>query len=209
MRARSNAILYRKIEEQIEAHLKANTDKILLVDKARQMGKGFRDYQNEFDYLISSGIALGVQAISKPVFPLIQSSSKNLMKLYLNDVGLLSAILYGNNITAILNDEKSINLGSVYESVVASELSAHGHRLFYYDRRGKGEVDFLIDDYETLSVLPIEVKSGKDYAVHSALNTFLKEEAYPVKKAIVLSNEREITKKGSITYLPIYFVMFL
>lgn len=131
------------------------------------------------------------------------------MKLYLNDVGLLSAILYGNNITAILNDEKSINLGSVYESVVASELQAHGHRLFYYDRRGKGEVDFLIDDYETISVLPIEVKSGKDYTVHSALNTFLKEEAYPVKKAIVLSNEREITKKGSITYLPIYFVMYL
>lgn len=209
MRARSNTILYRKNEEQIEAHLKSNTDKILLVDKARQMGKGFRDYQNEFDYLISSGITLGVQAISKPVFPLIQSSSKNLMKLYLNDVGLLSAILYGNNITAILNDEKSINLGSVYESVMASELHAHVHRLFYYDRRGKGEVDFLIDDYETLSVLPIEVKSGKDYTVHSALNTLVTDEAYKLEKAYVLSNKSEIKKKAGITYLPIYFVMFL
>lgn len=45
------------------------------------------------------------------------------------------------------DDERSINLGSVYESVVASELAAHGHKLFYYDNRNKGKVDYLIDDY--------------------------------------------------------------
>ena len=38
----------------------------------------------------------------------------------------------------------------------------------------RGEVDYLIDDYDSLSVVPIEVKSGKDYTVHSALNTFVK-----------------------------------
>lgn len=199
----------KRVFDLVPSNMENKKKRIVAKEIEDKKGRGFRSYQDEFDYLISSGIVLGVQAISNPVFPLLQSSIKNLIKLYLNDVGLLSAILYGNNIAAILKDERSINLGSIYESVVASELSAHGHRLFYYDRRGKGEVDFLIDDYETLSVLPIEVKSGKDYAVHSALNTFLKEEAYPVKKAIVLSNEREITKKGSITYLPIYFVMFL
>lgn len=74
-----------------------------------------------------------------------------MLKLYLNDVGLLSNILYKTNIKAILNDEKSINLGTVYESVVASELKAHGHNLFYYDNKANGKVDFLIDDYDTLS----------------------------------------------------------
>ena len=43
-----------------------------------------------------------------------------------------SGILYGSNIRAVLDDEKSVNLGSVYESVVASELIAHGYQLFYY-----------------------------------------------------------------------------
>ena len=62
-------------------------------------------------------------------------SEKNLLKLYLNDVGILTGILYGNNIRAVLDDERSINLGSVYETVVASELIAHGHKLFYYDNR--------------------------------------------------------------------------
>ena len=128
--------------------------------------------------------------------------------MYLNDVGILTGILYGNNIRAVLNDEKSVNLGSVYESVVASELIAHGYKLFYYDNRSKGEVDYLIDDYNSLSAVPIEVKSGKDYTVHSALNTFVQNEDYHIKKAYVLSNERIVTHNGKITYLPIYYIMF-
>lgn len=167
------------------------------------------DYQDEFEYLISSGIALGVQAVSNPSFPLIETSGKNLLKLYLNDPGLLTDILYKDNIRAVLDDVDSINLGSVYESVVASELIAHGHKLFYYDNRKKGEVDYLIDDYQSLSVVPIEVKSGKDYSVYSALNVFTKNEDYGIKKAIVLSNEREVKQKGKIWYLPVYYAMFL
>lgn len=172
-------------------------------------GKRYSNYQDEFDYLINSGIALEVKAISTPVFPLIESSGKNLLKLYLNDVGILTNVLYKNNITAILNDERCINLGSVYESVVASELKAHGHNLFYYDNKKLGEVDFLIDDYESLSVLPLEVKSGKDYTIHPAINKFLTNKDYNVKKGYVLSNERTITQENNLIYLPIYYVMFL
>ena len=199
----------RRIYDLIPSNLENKKKRVVAQSIENKRGKTFADYQDEFDYLISAGIALSVQAISTPVFPLIQSSGKNLLKLYLNDVGILSGILYGNNIQAILSDEESINLGSVYECVVASELIAHGHKLFYYDNRTKGEVDFLIDDYDSLSVVPIEVKSGKDYTVHSALNAFVSNEDYHVKKAIVLSNEREITTKNRITYLPIYSIMFI
>jgi len=103
---------------------------------------------------------------------------------------------------------RSINLGSVYESVVASELIVHGFKLFYYDNRSKGEVDFLIDDYDSLSAVPIEVKSGKDYTVYSALNAFVSNEDYHVQKAFVVSKEREIKTKGKITYIPIYYIIF-
>ena len=129
-----------------------------------------------------------------------------MLKLYLNDAGLLSNILYKTNIKAILNDEKSINLGTVYESVVASELKAHGHNFFYYDNKANGEVDFLIDDYDTLSFLPLEIKSGKNYVyidendrnkkfnlirkffipIYSAINKFLSNKSYNVKQGIVL-----------------------
>ena len=199
----------RRIYDMIPSNMENKKKRVVAQNIENKKGKTFGDYEDEFEYLISAGIALSVQAISTPVFPLIESSGKNLLKLYLNDVGLLTGILYGSNIRAILDDERSVNLGSVYETVVASELIAHGHRLFYYDNRSKGEVDYLIDDYDTLSALPIEVKSGKDYTVHSALNTFVSNADYHVKKAIVLSNERKVTSNGKITYLPIYYVMFI
>ncbi|MBR3493783.1 MAG: ATP-binding protein [Bacteroidales bacterium] len=202
-------LLIRKIYDMIPSNME-NKKKRIVVKRVEETGshKQFSDYADEFEYLTNSGIALAVQAISNPRFPLLQSENKNLLKLYMNDVGLLTNLLYGLNINAVLRDERSINLGSVYETVVAQELHAHGFALHYYDNKQKGEVDFLIDDYEHLTVLPIEVKSGKDYTVHSALNNFLNTPDYHIQKAMVLSNEREISVKNGITYLPVYYCMF-
>lgn len=186
-----------------------NKKKRLVYKSIEGSDKRWKDYADEIDYLVGSGITLDVKAISSPSFPLVESASKNLIKLYLNDVGLLTDVLYQYNVSAVLNDELSVNLGSVYESVVASELRAHGHELFYYDNKAKGEVDYIVDDYESLSVLPIEVKSGKNYQIHHALNAFAANEDYKIKRGIVFSNEREVRSKGIITYLPIYYVMFL
>ena len=198
----------RRIYDLIPSNMENKKKRVVAQSIENKRGKTFADYHDEFEYLISAGIALNVQAISNPNFPLIESTGKNLLKLYMNDVGILTGVLYGNNIRAVLSDERSINLGSVYETVVASELIAHGYNLFYYDNRSKGEVDYLIDDYESLSTVPIEVKSGKDYTIHSALNAFVSNEDYHIQKAFVLSNERQVTTNGKITYLPIYYVMF-
>ena len=203
-----NKLKIRRIYDLLPSNMENKKKRVVAKSIEDKKGKTFNDYVDEFEYLISAGIALNVQAISNPVFPLIESTGKNLLKLYLNDVGILTNILYGNNIRAVLDDEKSINLGSVYETVVASELTAHGFKLFYYDNRNKGEVDYLIDDYDSLCTVPIEVKSGKDYTVHSALNTFVKNEDYHIKKAFVLSNERTVKQNGKITYIPIYYIMF-
>lgn len=198
-----------RIYEMVPSNMENRKKRIVAQQIEGKTGKRMADYANEFDYLISSGITLEVKAISKPSFPLIENSGKNLLKLYLNDVGILTGILYRNNIMPIMSDERSTNLGSVYETVVAQELRAHGFNLFYYDNKKNGEVDYLIDDYDNMSVAPIEVKSGKDYNVHSALNHFLQVEEYNIRKAYVFSNTRETSATNGITYLPIYYVMFL
>lgn len=202
-------LLIRRIYDMIPSNLE-NKKKRLIVKNIEETKshKQFSDYADEFEYLIHSGIALSVQSISNPKFPLSESEQKNLLKLYLNDVGILTGILYDTNINAILDDVKSINLGTVYESVVAQELHAHDYTLHYYDNKKKGEVDFLIDDFRNLAVLPIEVKSGKDYKVHSALNAFITTPDYNISQAIVLSNEREVKKDEGILYMPIYYCMF-
>ncbi|MBO4665085.1 MAG: ATP-binding protein [Bacteroidaceae bacterium] len=201
-------LVIRKIYDLIPSNLENKKKRIVYKDIENKKGKHFSDYADEFEYLTNSGVALDVVAISNPRFPLAESEQKRLVKLYLNDVGLLTNLLYGLNVNAVLQDIKSINLGTVYESVVAQELSAHGFKLHYYDNKQKGEVDFLIDDYNSLKVLPIEVKSGKDYTAHSALTKFLETPDYNIDRAIVFSNERTIFKKKGVTYLPIYYCMF-
>jgi hypothetical protein len=193
----------------VPSNLENKKKRLIYNDIEDIKGKRANDYEEEIEYLISSGITLEVKAISNPLFPLTESEHKNLLKLYLNDVGMLTYMLFHNNVTAILNDEASINLGSVYECVVATELAAHDNRLFYYDNRTHGEVDYLIDDYQTLSVVPIEVKSGKDYKRHSALSRFVSKPDYKIQQGYVLSNNREVQSDGKITYLPVYFSMFI
>lgn len=202
-------LLIRRIYDMIPSQMENKKKRIVAKDIRDKKGDRFVQYQDEFEYLISSGIALDVHAVSNPRFPLSESVHKNLLKLYLNDVGMLTAQLYRNNLRPVLEDERSVNLGSVYESAVAQQLKANGHRLFYYDNRKKGEVDFLIDDYSTTSVLPIEVKSGKDYSIHSALNNLLSTPDYHVKSAIVLSNDREVRQEDKVTYMPVYYSLFL
>ena len=198
-----------RIFDMIPSNLENKKKRIVIKDIEDKKWKRSNDYLDEFDYLISAGIALEVKAISTPTYPLVENSSKNLLKLYINDVGILSGIFYHHNIKAVMSDIKSINLGSVYETVVAQELKAHGYDLYYYDNKKNGEVDYLIDDPDNPSNIPIEVKSGKDYSVHSALDKFLSNETYNINKAIVLSNERQVYKDKGITYMPIYYVMFL
>ena len=203
-------LVIRRIYDMIPSYMENRKKRIVVKDIEETKGhKQFDDYASEFEYLTNSGVALSVQAVSNPTFPLIASQCKNLLKLYMNDVGLLTCLLYDKNVNAILEDERSVNLGSVYETVVAQELHANGLSLYYYDNKQKGEVDYLVDDYEGLAILPIEVKSGKDYTVHSALNNFLKTPDYNVKDAIVLCNNKEVYQKSGITYLPVYYVMFL
>ncbi len=197
--------IYEMIPSAMESHKKR-----IVYREIEDKPKGrHSDYVEEFDFLSASGVALEVKAISNPSFPLIESGVKNLLKLYLNDVGMLTGILYHNNIKPVMDTECSVNLGSVYESVVAMELAAHGHNLFYYDNKKNGEVDFLIDDYYNLSAMALEVKSGKDYTVHSALNRLIENKDYRIENGVVLSNSREVRQKGKILYMPIYYVMFL
>jgi uncharacterized protein len=205
----SRTLLIKKIYNMIPSQMENKKKRVVVRDIRNKVGDRYDNYTEEFEYLTSSGIALSVNAVSNPKYPLAESVHKNLLKLYLNDVGLLTLLLFRNNVHPVLTDERSVNLGSVYESVVAQELAAHGHKLFYYDNKQKGEVDFLVDDYRNIGVLPIEVKSGKDYSTHSALDNLLTTPDYGVKSALVLSNSREIRTDGKVTYLPVYSVMFL
>ncbi len=172
-------------------------------DKAR-----FADYKDDFENLVDSGVALQVTCCSNPVFPLVESVKRNMLKLYLCDVGLLTWLLFRYNVKPLREDMPQINLGNVYECFAAIQLAANGHALHYSDNKRLGEVDFLIDDHNQLRTVALEIKSGKDYRKHNALDRLLESEGDGME-GIVLSNSNAVECDGSLRYMPIYALMFL
>jgi len=197
-----------EIYELIPAELNAKNKRFILKglnEKAR-----FHRYENDFLWLKDAGVAIPVYNVEEPTLPLLLGKQRNLLKLFLNDVGLLAA-MYGNQIQMrLFSGDININNGAIYENFVAQELCAHGlaanHSLYYFNSKKQGELDFVIE-YEN-HVLPIEVKSGKDYARHNALSNVLSNVDYDIPRAFVLCQDN-IRTKGKIVYFPIYMTMFL
>ena len=167
----------------------------------------FSRYEHSFIWLKEAGVALPAYCVQEPVPPLLLSRSTNLFKLFASDVGLLASIYAGGLPLQILKREKDINFGAVYENAVAQELRAHGFDLYYFQSKKQGEVDFMVECGG--NVIPIEVKSGKAYARHRALDNVLEKEQYGIPEAIVFCNENIHLKKGRIVYFPIYMAGFL
>ena len=172
-----------------------------LNEKAR-----FDKYYDSFLWLKNAGVALPANVADEPRVPLLLSKSQNLFKLFSNDVGLLAA-QYGNEIQLkLLRHETTINFGSVYENVAAQELTAHGYALYYYNSKKFGELDFMIE--EDGKILPIEIKSGKDYYRHNAMDNVLELPDYGIDEGYVFCNGN-VEAAGKVTYFPIYMLMFL
>lgn len=205
---KEHSLKIRRIYDDLPSYMKNKVKRIQFKKIENRPKATMGRYQDEFDYLISSGCVLGAKAISNPAFPLCESASKNLIKLYYNDVGLLTNLLYKNNIDAVLNKDSGVNLGSVYETACAMELSAHGHDLYYFDSKKVGEVDFLINDYENTTVLPIEIKSGNDQNNFRAIPKLVKE-PYHLQKGYIFGNENVVNEQSNLITFPIYMIMFL
>ncbi len=163
-------------------------------------------YENSFNWLIDADVALPVYNVTEPRLPLLINSKSNLFKLFLSDIGMLTSLYGKTTQMAIMNDDISLNCGAIYENVVAQELNSHGFKTYYFNSHKQGKLDFVVE-YKDF-VCPIEVKSGKDYAKHSALNNVLNNKDYGIKNAFVFSNFN-VEVNGNIIYYPIYFIMFL
>jgi len=166
----------------------------------------FSRHENSFVWLRDADMALPVYNVEEPRVPLKLNELRNLFKLFQNDVGLLASQYVNGIQLQILQGNVCINNGAIYENAVAQELHAHGWKLYYFNSKKQGEVDFLLENDS--EIIPLEVKSGKDYQRHVALKNILSNEEYAIERAIVLCNEN-IKEDGNILYTPVYMTMFL
>lgn len=162
--------------------------------------------KDKFLWLSDAGVVHPVYNITEPKAPLKINEKRNLFKLFLSDTGLLTSYYSDSVRLGILSNDSSFNNGGLYENVVVQELCANGYSdLWYYNNKVLGELDFVIE--QDNNVLPIEVKSGKNYFLHSALNNVLSVNDYHINEAIVLNNGN-LRVDGKIIYMPIYMLIF-
>ncbi|MGM9748010.1 MAG: ATP-binding protein [Candidatus Cryptobacteroides sp.] len=195
-----------EIFELIPSELNSKNKRFILKELNKHIK--FQRYENSFLWMKIAGVAIPVYNIEEPRIPLLLNKQRNLFKLFQNDVGLLS-YQYSNGIQfKILSGEVNINYGAIYENVVAQELTAQGfENLHYFNSKKQGEVDFVIETGDG-EVLPIEVKSGKDYEYHHALANIMDNPEYNLKKALILCNDN-VSTLGKKIYLPVYMAAFI
>jgi predicted AAA+ superfamily ATPase len=168
----------------------------------------FKNTESDFVWLKEAGIAIPVFNVDIPQMPLELAKKANIFKLFLNDVGLLCSLYMDGIQLKILTGELDFNGGAVWENFVAQELLAHGFEtLYYYNSKKCGKVDFLINFQNNLTVL--EIKSGKDFKSHTALNKVINSSFFDIPQAFVLSKSNDVEFGNKITYYPIYFLMFI
>ena len=201
-----------EIYDLIPSELDDKNKRFILKDFA--VNNRFKRYEASFLWLADAGVAIPAYCLTAPKFPLELSRSANLFKLFSIDVGLLASQYGGDFQLRFLNGEVCINYGSVFENLTAQELHAHGFgrgeegHLYFFNSKKKGELDFVIE--LNGAALPLEIKSGKDYHRHNALDNALKTQDWGIREAFVFcqDNVRVVQQgEGTVVYLPIYMLM--
>lgn len=201
---KNNKLAIAQIFELIAPQLNSQNKRFIIKDI--KSGVKFDRYENSFLWLKDAGFALPVYNVETPKIPLKLSKSRSLFKLFMSDVGLLaSEYSQGIQLKIISGDDK-LNYDAIFENYIAQELTACEHDLYYYNNKKRGELDFLIE-YDG-EVLPIEVKSGKDYKVHRALSNIMDCGEFNLNRALIFNNSN-LKVEGKLTYAPIYMAMFL
>ena len=166
----------------------------------------FDRYENSFLWLKDAGVALPVYNVEAPVIPLLASKSSNIFRLFSSDIGLLTSAYPAETKMELINKNGEVNNGAHFENAVAQQLTANGFTPYFCKKKNIGEMDFVIE--MNGKVVPIEVKSGKAYKSHKALDNFMNIPDYHLEKAYVFS-VGNVETEGTVTYLPIYMCYLL
>lgn len=138
-------------------------------------------------------------------------------KLFLSDTGLLTTLIFKDkdfteNIIyeKLLSDKLGVNLGYVYENVVAQILTANGHSLYYYTflnekTRHNYEIDFLISKKN--KICPLEVKSS-GYSTHKSLDAFSEKYSERILEKYLIYT-KDMKKDADVSMMPVYMTMCL
>ena len=204
------------IFDELPSQLSKLEKKYKLADISK--GARFRDYEDAFMWLSEAMIVNNCYNATEPTVGLSMSGEHSTRKCYMADTGLLVTHSFMDDkfidnelYRAILLDRLHVNEGMLMENIVAQELRASGHKLYFYSRSDTNtranhmEIDFLIR--RKRKICPLEVKSGT-YRAHSSIDKFRTKFGGKIGQAYILYT-KDIMVKEDVIHLPLYMAMFL
>lgn len=168
-----------------------------------QSGGTARKYAGSLMWLFDAGIINYCYNLSKPELPLEGNSINNQFKIYMNDTGLLMAMLEEGSSKNIIDGNLGIYKGAIYENIIAETFTKKNKKLYYFEYRNKIEIDFFIRKNDTATA--IEVKSA-DNTKSKSMNSIIQN--WGVKYGIKLST-KNVGETDKIDSYPLYMAMFL
>lgn len=157
----------------------------------------FSQFEGPIDWLVKTGLAIPVYLIEQPAIPLKSRARKNMVKLYLFDIGLMNTMA-GIPYESILKQDYGSYKGYIAENYVAQELVSEGVKELYFWQGKTSEIEFLVSVKD--QIIPVEVKSGNRTRARS-LEVYQNKYAPPI--SIVISSKR-LTKTDKRIYIPLY-----
>ena len=176
-----------------------------------------RMFADAMFWLNESRVVNFCYAATEPSVGLELNRETNKVKIYLADTGLLISMIfskendYDNIYKKIIKGKLEFNEGMITENIIAQQLVANGHPLYFYssystDRHEERmEIDFLIRKQNVTSrhnISPIEVKSSNRFGLSSLQKFESKFESY-LSEAIVFYPGL-LKKTDNVLYLPLY-----
>ena len=189
--------IWRSIPEQLARGIDGNSNKYTFKDVVPGI-RGYERLASALDWLFKARIIIKVPIIEHAIIPLRAYAHENIFKLFMFDIGLLTAMTQIDPFI-LLSNELSTFKGYLFENFVAQELQAEIPDQFYCWRSKESEIDFLIQEGD--NVLPIEVKAGHNTKSRS-LSVFCKRYA-PKRTAMLSANNLETHESEKLRY-PLY-----
>ena len=169
-----------------------------------ERGGSSRKFGNSIDWLRESALAIQCFNTTIPTMPLSIYHENDCFKMYVSDVGMLTAMIgFHVKKTIVENTIKGFAKGGIYENAIVQQLVARGYEPCYHQKNSSvGEIDFLIE--RDGGLVPIEVKAGHTSSL--SFDRLLAEKDIEVGYKFIRGN---VGKAGKKVTLPHYMTMFL
>jgi predicted AAA+ superfamily ATPase len=189
----------------IPSQLARSKKKFIYAEVEGKKGSKYDTYGNSILWLKEAGIINLCYNLQEPAVPLLSNRKNNAFKIYMRDTGLLVAMMESGVAQALMNEDLSINEGSIMENMVADMLTKEAYELTYFERKGTLEIDFVLNLNGVATA--VEVKSGNSRQSKSL--SVVMSETYNVKRGIKLEDTNVLVDEKNIEHYPLFAAAFM